>query len=765
MNYDFELYPFQKQSKDHVLNNEHVLVTAHTGSGKSVIAEIAIYNATVIYNKKCIYTSPIKSLSNQKYNEFKKKFNNVGIITGDVKINPNADVIIATTEILRNSLLAGNNNQYDGILIDNVQCVIFDEVHYISDPDRGSVWEECLFKLPNNIQLIMLSATVSNPTYFVNWLSKIKKKQIQYVTTEKRIVPLTHFIYTNNAFNKLDSENIDVAKKEYMRNNHNKNKILFSCINKLIDQQQYPAIIFNFSRKKCEALAQQTSGCIIYQKYEDDMPYEDDISYEDDMSYKSIVDINSIDHILTKYIECKSEYNNITNSNKYIQLKNMLFKGIGYHHAGMIPILKEIIEILFQQKLIHILFATETFAVGVNMPAKTVVFTQLTKPVNNSINQRILTCSEFTQMSGRAGRLGIDTFGTVIILFMYDYYTNNDISSLLSGKYMAIKSNLNIDYVMVANILNKGECSDILTNSLRYCENVDNIKQYIDHKNKYDDELVNINYSENDFDNEFINTLHDYNKIIELEREYNDMGLKLSSKLQKKINSDKHKFEKNNIFHNKYKKYDKYLQINNKITELNNFIDNEQNEVIKQFNDYEQLLIKTGYVNTIKGRALISLSNTINNIFIVEIISNNVIDNMDNDEILSILTMLSTNKQNINNVTHNNVTHNSNNIHIDNIADKFIEMGKTFNIHNDTWEYNTCNVKHVLNWSNNEPVDFCAIYEGDFIKVVLKIIAIINDFILGYNIFNMHYMIERMEYIKCSIDKDIMSIKSLYIDM
>ena len=375
-NFNFELDSFQKHAITSIQNNENVLITAHTGSGKTVPAIFGIADS-LNKNKKIIYTSPIKSLSNQKLFELKKLFPDVGILTGDIKFNPDAQCVIMTTEILRN-ILYQKESQY--INISEVDKVIFDEIHYINDPDRGKVWEECLILLPKEIILIMLSATIDKAEEFVGWVGDIKEKITNLIPTNKRVVPLEHYFYQNDELIKIVNHegkmmNYDLIKKEY--NVLSCFKMINVFVSYLQSHNMVPALFFIFSRKECEKLAKCVQNTLV--------------------STEEIGEITKIfDYELRNY---KKIYEK---SPQYHELLRLLKKGIAFHHSGLIPILKEVTEILFSKGLIKILFATETFAVGVNMPAKTVVFPRLTKYSNN--NFRFLRTDEYLQMAGRAGR-------------------------------------------------------------------------------------------------------------------------------------------------------------------------------------------------------------------------------------------------------------------------------------------------------------------------------------------------------------------------
>ena len=395
-NFHYELDAFQKEGIYRIYKNENILITAHTGSGKTVLAIYAIAHC-LKHNKKVLYTSPTKSLSNQKYAEFTEKFDSVGIMTGDIKMNPDAQCIIMTTEILRNILYRYNNDIENNhitslINIEDVGAVIFDEVHYINDPDRGKVWEETIILLPKDMTLVMLSASIDKPEVFASWIGDIKQKPISLIPTSHRVVPLRHYfwnsyIFDNNGKDELKWElveilddkghfkNYDIMKKNYKM--YDVNKLMDKLVDFLLDQNYIPALFFKFSRKKCETICKTLRNNLL--------------------THEEIYEVeNTFNYYMKDY---KKTYEILP---QYQDVYTQLLKGVVYHHSGLIPILKEIIEILYSKGLVKILFATETFAIGVNMPTKTVIFTDLNKYDNKGLRQ--LRTDEYLQMSGRAGR-------------------------------------------------------------------------------------------------------------------------------------------------------------------------------------------------------------------------------------------------------------------------------------------------------------------------------------------------------------------------
>ncbi|KAF0971721.1 hypothetical protein FDP41_009944 [Naegleria fowleri] len=432
--YPFDLDIFQKEAIYHLENNESVFVSAHTSAGKTVVAEYAIALAQK-HLTRVIYTSPIKTLSNQKFREFKKTFGDVGILTGDVQINPTATCLIMTTEILRSMLYKGAD------LIRDVEFVIFDEVHYVNDPERGVVWEEVIIMLPKHINLILLSATIPNTYEFADWVGRTKKKPIHVIQTLKRPVPLEHHLYYNgNIYKIVDStskflsagyRSALTAQEEKEEKSKNKGGFKKTPYAKLIEtlnkKSLLPAVTFVFSRKQCEEIA------VSLQNTDLNEPGEKNEIHK--FISQSISRLKGTDKELPQII----------------RISELLKRGIGIHHSGLLPIVKEIVEILFSKGLIKILFATETFAMGVNTPTKTVVFNTLWK--FDGKDKRDLLPGEYIQMSGRAGRRGLDTVGNVIINCASEIPEEPLLQRLILGKATQLESKFKLSYNMILNLM------------------------------------------------------------------------------------------------------------------------------------------------------------------------------------------------------------------------------------------------------------------------------------------------------------------------
>ena len=460
--YTFPLDPFQQHAIAAIHEGQNVLVTAKTGSGKTLVGEYLIHY-TVAKGGRVFYTTPIKSLSNQKFNDLKKIFGQerVGIMTGDIKFNPDAQIIVMTTEILRNLLYKqGTSTEHIGLTaalsLKNLQAVVFDEVHYINDRDRGRVWEETMILLPPAVQLVLLSATISRPELFASWLGELKQIPCALISTLYRIVPLTHGILLGDQFQTLmDNKNIyhdDTyrrwlewrekgikAHEDFQRKVKDQRRAghdgpvegktrptsfvhqMNETIEKLEREKLLPALSFVFSRAGCERYADKVQATLV------------------DSSEAA-----KINHIWDFHLHAyKESLETLPQAHK---LKALALRGIAYHHSGLLPVLKEIIEILFTRGFIKMLFATETFAVGLNMPTKTVLFFGLEKYSDESMGLRALRTDEYIQMAGRAGRRGLDPVGTVIYLPERDPVSAGTMRSILTGGQAQISSKMQFHY-------------------------------------------------------------------------------------------------------------------------------------------------------------------------------------------------------------------------------------------------------------------------------------------------------------------------------
>lgn len=395
--------------------------------------------------QRIIYTSPIKALSNQKYRDLQDEFRDVGLMTGDVTINPHATCMIMTTEILRSMLYRGSDVSRE------MAWVVFDEVHYMRDRDRGVVWEETIILLPDSVRLVFLSATIPNAREFAEWICRIKHQPCHIIYTDKRPVPLQHYLFPaggdgvymvvdekgqfrEDNFHKAlgslqkaaDAAGIDTKKAQKKKGGRNNSSDLEKLVRMCSDRGYLPVIVFSFSRKECEANA------VALKKM--DVTDDDEKRLIDEVFSNAIMTLGDEDRELPQVQS----------------MLPLLRRGLGIHHGGLLPMLKEVVEILFQESLIKVLFSTETFAMGINMPAKTVVFTNTRKW--DGLEYRILLPGEYIQMSGRAGRRGKDDRGLTIIMF--DEKVEPETAKVMfMGESTKISSAFHLGYNMLINLM------------------------------------------------------------------------------------------------------------------------------------------------------------------------------------------------------------------------------------------------------------------------------------------------------------------------
>ena len=472
--YTFPLDPFQQHAISAIARDENVLVCAKTGSGKTLVGEYQIYQS-LNKEKRVFYTTPIKSLSNQKFYDLKKLFKDasVGIMTGDIKFRPDAQIVIMTTEILRNLLYKkGSTTEHVGltasISMDNLDAVIFDECHYINDKDRGKVWEETMILLPPQINLVMLSATLDRPDYFANWLGILKQKPINLIETTYRIVPLTHNLLDSNykLVTLMDAKEIYYERiyTDWLRTRsglqddqkafkkkvvearrqgvegaiagkvhiHNFVHQMNTAIKMLEKEELLPALFFVLSRKQCEAYADKVDGTLL-----------------------SSGETATVKHIISFHLH--RHMKELEKVPQYYQIYDLLCRGIAFHHSGLLPLLKEIIEILFSKGFVKIMFCTETFAVGLNMPTKTVLFSGFKKYDDQTGGMRMLRTDEYIQMAGRAGRRGKDDKGIVIYLPDHEPVEASEMKSMMKGSKPPILSRMDFHYDFILKTIQSSQ--------------------------------------------------------------------------------------------------------------------------------------------------------------------------------------------------------------------------------------------------------------------------------------------------------------------
>ncbi|HEY8495428.1 MAG TPA: DEAD/DEAH box helicase [Limnochordales bacterium] len=437
-----QLDPFQQEAIRWIQGNYSVLVSAPTGTGKTLVADYLI-ESMAAQGRRVVYTAPIKALSNQKYKEFKRLLGpeKVGILTGDVVINPEAPILIMTTEIFRNLL------HQDPARVAEVAYCIFDEIHYIDDPARGSVWEESLIFMPPHMRFLGLSATIPNVDELAAWLTQVHGHPVQVVYHPERAVPLTHYMYEATAgittFRRLEQRYRRYAERLKLRFD-GRLRLDFPRTTHVdlieeIRRRYLPCLFFTFSRRQCEL-----NGAELGEHF-------DFLTRREKQQVKEVID---------KHLE---RWNGGTIP-RLGSLTRLLLKGIGYHHAGLLAIVKDIVEDLFEQRLIRVLYCTETFAVGLNFPCRSVCFDSITKWDGESF--RPLTNREYFQMAGRAGRRGIDERGYVFTLVDFNRFVPDEYPSMQEQDVEPLRSRFTLSYNSVLNLV-RSYSADEIRNILR----------------------------------------------------------------------------------------------------------------------------------------------------------------------------------------------------------------------------------------------------------------------------------------------------------
>jgi superfamily II RNA helicase len=630
--FKFPLHDFQKWAVESIVTGNHVLITAPTGTGKTVPAEFAL-NYFHSIGKKTIYTCPIKALSNEKFYDFTRKFPhiNIGLVTGDISCNPNADVIIMTLEILMNKLYNKNNSNSFELDIENeLGCVVFDEIHFINDEKRGTNWEQTIMMLPQHIQIIGLSATLDHPENFAQWLENTLNKSSVENFVENffkkvylcrkliRSVPLIHysFISSNASVNKiikdkaLQQEIQQVTNKPIIIQNEKGvfNDINYQKINKilnlfhkndirinrrhilnkvseyLVENEMLPALCYVFSRKQLEICAEELTTNLL--EFDSKVPYI--VDYECEQIIRKLPNYR-------EYLELP----------EYIKTIQLFRKGVGMHHAGLIPILREMTELLFAKGYIKILFCTETMSIGINLPVKTTIFTDVNK-FNGDV-LRTLYSHEYTQASGRAGRLGLDSVGHVIHLTnLFRNVDSISIKEMMKGIPQKLFSKFNISYNLLLNLIGSETNIDEFMNlSMTTIE----INNYI---NEYENVLKNLKEKKQ------INlSLRCPKEIIceyiELKNKKNELVNKKRKEVERKIQNicENYNFIEQdvNIYLQQQHLEFEISDVENKIINSQNYLKNKKNIIFNKLLNEEYILLEKEeqkenkkYILTLKGR-------------------------------------------------------------------------------------------------------------------------------------------------------------------
>lgn len=768
-NYSYQLHDFQKWSIEATVTGNHVLITAPTGTGKTFGGEFALqyFHSK---GKKTIYTTPIKALSNEKFHAFTQKYPHisVGLITGDIRCNPEADVLIMTTEILLNKLYQVKSNSptpsssisFEMDIEHELGCVVFDEIHFINNEDRGNIWEQSIMMLPPQVQMIGLSATLDNPEKFAFWLetkgdiSKQVEKEVYLTQKQVRAVPLIHYSFitatngvnkhikdkttqqeirsaidkpfviqdADGVFNDAQYQTTTKVLKLFEKNDIRvkRQHVLNKVTEYLVEKEMLPALCYVFSRKQLEKCAEELTTNLL--EFDSKVPY-------------------TIDRECEQIIRKLPNFEEYLHLPEYVNTVKLLRKGIGIHHAGLMPILREMTEMLFARGFIKILFCTETMSVGINLPVKTTIFTDINK-FNGEIN-RMLYSHEYTQAAGRAGRLGLDKVGHVIHL--NNLFKNIDsvgYKNMMNGKPQTLSSKFKISYNLLLNLL------DIGNNNLVSFAGRSMVKGDLDNQIKQIYHKITIANAELDnikvCTSNLRTSIEDIQQYIELEKNIKFAVNKKRKEMDRQIQNirDNNKFiEQDKITYQKMSvKKDEIYNLQSELDSLNTFIKSGVYTVL-------ELLKDEGFVEgdftdestlklSLKGK-IASQLREIHCLVFSNILEDNLINNLSSKQLISLFSIFTnitvpddlkehspktadTDLQNI----VNNITKMYENYSIKETSLK-INTGIDYNIHYDLLNY-------LEKWCDCQDVESCKsvlqelneekqIFLGEFVKALLKI--------------------------------------------
>lgn len=789
--YSFKLDLFQQHAIRAVANDENVFVAAKTSSGKTLVAEYGIYHS-LKKGKRIFYTTPIKSLSNQKFYDLKHQFPEakVGIMTGDIKYCPDGQIVVMTTEILRNLLYKkGTTTEHLGLSaslsMNDVDCVIFDEVHFLNDKDRGHVWEESLILLPPAINMILLSATIESPELLANWLGLLKQKQIHLIETHYRIVPLTQYLLTNDySLITLVDAKENYYEKVYTtwlnaRRNHEKEKMaherkvseskrvngefvqgavdgkihishfthqMNEAIKMLEKKELLPALFFVLSRKKCESYAQKVETTLL--------------TSSETASVKHIINFH-----LHRYMDMLEKVP------QYHQIHDLLVRGIAFHHSGLLPILKEIVEILCSKGFVKIMFCTETLSIGLNMPMKTVIIAGLKKYDEQLDTMRMLRNDEYTQLIGRAGRRGKDDKGVVIYLPDREPVDPHDMHKMMKGNRPPIISRMDFHYDFILKTIQASEPNQplkwlqLMENSYWFQQRQKEIQAY-----RAELELIASKMKEIEVAEPYYSECH---KRFELEKKIKVTVNAARKDVQRQLDSVKNK-QLGPKWNKAWADYHLYKTLCVQGDDLNydiGLLENHKDSIQPSI----QFLYKMGYITnenpntitiadlTMKG-VLATEVNEGHPILMTELYTQRLLHDVPGNELVAILACFVGDKSTNNPVSngHPIITQ------IEQMAESYktIEMNLGYPL-KDYWAISTDLVEPIRKWIQGEHASvICAeyeLFEGNFIRSVMKLSNIVDEW-LSMATYCQHVdQIDKIIDVRQYLIRDIIVSDSLYL--
>ena len=813
--FNYPLHIFQKWAIEGIVEGHHVLCCCPTASGKSLPAEFAL-DYFHSKGKKTIYCSPIKSLSNQKFNDFTQKYPhiNIGVVTGDLVCNPSAEVIIMTTEILLNKLYQLKSNSpkinssvsFEMDIENELACVVFDEIHFIGEPSRGTVWENSIMLLPKHIQMVGLSATLDNPEKFAQWIEnrgEEKSDKIVYLTSKKeRAVPLIHYSFitaTQGIFKAIKDKSVyeeikSIIDKPFIIQDHKgkfdelhylkmtkilklfeskeirikRTHVLNQVTKYLTENEMTPAICFIFSIKKIEECSKEITTNLL--EFDSKVPY---------------IVKRECEQILRSKLSNYQEYLHLP---EYVNLVSLLEKGIAKHHSKMLPVLREIVEIFFSRGYIKLLFATESVAIGLNLPVKTCIFTDINKHDGN--NMRMLQGHEYTQSAGRSGRLGLDKVGHSIHL--NNLFRNVDLTSyktMMNGKPQSLVSKFKISFNLLLNLI------DTNTDNINFA-NKSMIKGDID--NQIKEIQINIEKLQTEID-KMNETIKHLRTPIEIVKEYIECIEKRPNTINKKRKevdrqiqniADNYKFiesEKSIII--KYNEKQTELQaLEKECNNVEKYIDNNVFTIINLLErdgflsvalENEALETKEiKYELTQKGHIATHLRE-IHCLVFADLIDKEMLDNLTSKHLATIFSCFtnvsvqdelkaflpqSDNKMIQNKMIKIQEMYNE---YQQKEVDNKINTGTDYNIHFDLLDY-------VIKWCDCENIEDCkfllqtlekekGIFLGEFVKALLKINNISSEMEKIAELTGNIQFLSKLKEIPTMTLKYVVTNQSLYV--
>lgn len=639
--FPFELDDFQKEACEYITNGKSVVVCAPTGAGKTVIAQHAIHKA-LENGTRIFYTTPLKALSNQKFYDFSEKYgqDKVGLLTGDTSINRGAQIVVMTTEVFRNMLYGTNF----GAVADNlkdVRYVVLDEVHYMNDEQRGTVWEESLIYCPTNVQIIALSATVANADELTAWINTVHS-ETKLVDTDFRPVPLKFFYFDSSQPDKILplftptgqlNKKIKPEKRVWGPKKKKQHSFVKDIVRNLAEKDMLPAIYFTFSRKKCDEQMEKCANLELVTRGEQ----------------------AQIRQFIDEYIaENPHLYNN-----RHIEY---LLQGVASHHAGLLPAWKNLVEKLFQKGLIKVVFATETLAAGINMPARSTVISSTSKRTDSG--HRMLTASEFLQMSGRAGRRGMDEVGYVTIVGTM-FQSPEEVAELVLSDANPLESRFSPSYSMVLNLLQRfslEEAKELILKSFGYFSSGSRLQPLLALQGSYDAEIKTREFvcpfkrSDEDLSaydklrHLYVQNRQTYKKICKQERSKNrplspeaiEFGRKTKDMLNKM-----HAYQCDNC--KLYKKHSKNIEVIERIQvrkrKLDKEIERQRDIFWNKFLAHRSVLTEFGYLKDdypTESGIMTSQIRSENELFIAEIINSHILENLTPSQLAGVICAITT---------------------------------------------------------------------------------------------------------------------------